>query len=91
MSQEKDSELMFISDDEESLFYRVPRRILSFIDGCPSKVCQVIIGYDDDSERITFCVSEVAEDKQRFTISVPQEKIFRLIEAEGIAKTNFEE
>lgn len=82
---------MFISEDEDSLFYRVPRWILSFIDGCPSKVCQIEISYDDDSERLVFCATEVAEDRQRFTISVPQEKIFRLIEAEGINKNNFED
>ena len=47
----------FISDDEESLFYRVPRRILSIIDGCPSKVTHIEIDYDEDSERLIFCAS----------------------------------
>jgi len=91
IDRETDVSKMFISDDEESLFYRVPRRILSFIDGCPSKVTHVETSYDEDSERLIFCASSVEEEKQRFTISVQIEKILKLIEAEGINKNNLED
>jgi len=92
LEKETDASKIFISDDKDSLLYRVPRRIISFIDGCPSKITCIDINYDEDSERLIFCASEIIdEDKQRFTISVQIEKIFKHIEAEGINKNNLVE
>lgn len=34
----KDEEEAFISNDPDELFYQVPRKLLSFIDGCPSRM-----------------------------------------------------
>ena len=78
---------MFISSFEESLFYRVPKCILSFIDGCPSKVTNVEIQYINDTGRIVLCVTEREEDKPIFTINVNIDKILKLTELEGIKKT----
>ena len=61
---------MYVSTDPESLFYKVPKRILSFIDGCPSKVTHIEIDYDEDSERLIFCASELESERDRFTIAV---------------------
>ena len=52
--KQTDLKKMFITDDENSIFYRVPRRILSYIDGCPSKVTHIEIEFDEDSERLFF-------------------------------------
>lgn len=78
------AESNFISNNDEDLFYRVPNRILSFIDGCPSKVTNVEISYNDDYERLVIVASEVESEKERFTISVPIDKIFKLLESEGL-------
>ncbi len=87
IEQVENSNDMFISSFEESLFYRVPKRILSFIDGCPSKVTNVEIQYINDTGRIVLCVTEIEEDKPRFTINVNIDKILKLTELEGIKKT----
>ena len=87
IEQVQNSNDMFISRFEESLFYRVPKRILSFIDGCPSKVTNVEIQYINDTGRIVLCVTEREEDKPRFTITVNVDKILKLTELEGIKKT----
>ena len=77
---------MFISTDEDSIFYHVPKRILSFIDGCPSKVTHIEITAQEEDERLFFCASEVPEEKNRYTISVHMDKILKLIEAEGVKR-----
>ena len=64
----------------------MPKQILSFIDGCPSKVTYVELDYDDDSERLSICTSEIPEDKQRFTVSIQIDRIFRHMELEGFKK-----
>ena len=84
IEQEQDFNDLFVSNNPEDLFYRVPRRVLVFIDSCPSKVTHVQISYDEDSERLIFCASEVQKEKDRFTISVQIDKIFKLIQNEGI-------
>ena len=81
---EADPKLRFISDDPDSLFYRVPRRILCCIDGCPSKICPIFISFDEESERLIFCATNVEADKERFTISVQIDRIFKLMEVEGL-------
>ena len=48
IKKQDDLNKMFITDDENSIFYRVPRRILSYIDGCPSKVTHIEIEFDED-------------------------------------------
>ena len=48
VKKQDDLQKMFITDDENSIFYRVPRRILSYIDGCPSKVTHIEIEFDED-------------------------------------------
>lgn len=91
IGKEIDASKIFISEDKDSLLYRVPRRMITFIDGCPSKIASIEINYDEDSERLIFCASEIDEEKQRFTISVQIAKIFKHIEAEGINKNNLVE
>ena len=56
VKRDTSSEDLFISDDDNSLFYRVPKKILSFIDGCPSLLTQVEIGFDEDSERVILVI-----------------------------------
>lgn len=56
VKRDTSSQAKFISDDENSLFYRVPKKILSFIDGCPSLLTQVEIGFDEDSERVILVI-----------------------------------
>lgn len=88
VEQETDSSKMFISDDEESLFYRVPRRILSYIDGCPSKVTHIEISFDEEGERLIFCATEIEEEKLRFTVATQVDKIIKMLESEGISRKN---
>ena len=47
----------FVSNDEDSLFYRVPKRIICLIDGCPSRMTEVEIDFNEDSERVVLCAS----------------------------------
>ena len=86
ITQIKDKSLQFISTDEDSIFYNVPKRILSFIDGCPSKVTHIEISHDEENERLIFCATEVEEEKNRYTISVNLDKILKLTEVEGVKK-----
>ena len=86
ITQIKDKSLQFISTDEDSIFYNVPKRILSFIDGCPSKVTHIEITADEENERLIFCATEVEEEKTRYTISVSLDKILKLTEVEGVKK-----
>ena len=76
--QEKNKAKMFISNDENSLFYRVPCDMLSFLDGCPSKVTQIKIDYNEDTERVTLCASycEDKDERARFTVGVGIERLF---------------
>ena len=77
---------MFISNDEDSIFYNVPKRILSFIDGCPSKVTHIEINCQEEDERLIICATEAEEEKGRYTISVHIDKILKLIEVEGVKR-----
>ena len=61
---------MYISNEEDSLFYKVPKRILSFIDGCPSKVTHIEITCDEENDRLLFCATDIEEERSRYTISV---------------------
>ena len=74
---------LYLSEDQDDIFYKVPRHILSFIDGCPSKVCHLTMTIIED-DRIMFCASEVEEEKPRFSRHVNIERIHRMIENEGI-------
>ena len=84
--KESDKDLRYITEDEESLFYRVPKQILSYIDGCPSKITYVELSYNDEIERLVICATDIASDKERFTVSIQIDRIFRYIEAEGFPK-----
>ena len=67
----------------------MPSRILSFIDGCPSKVTHVEIRSDADDERLFFSTQRSYKSKSaqhRLTQPVHIDKIFRLIENEGFRK-----
>lgn len=77
-----------VSNDDQSLFFKVPRYILSFIDGCPSRITTVEIQYDEDSDRVLFCSTENVEEKPRFTIGVGMDKILRIVELEGIKRND---
>ena len=59
-----EGEFHYISDDEDSLFYKVPGRILSFIDGCPSKVTQIEMKTNADDEQIFFSTQIAFVDKK---------------------------
>ena len=86
VEEEKDTSEMYVSIYDDNLYYKVPRRILSFIDGCPSKVTHVEISYNLETERLFICASSKEEDKPRFTISINNDKILKLVELEGIKK-----
>ena len=77
---------IYVSENEASLFFKVPKHILSFIDGCPSRVTKVEISYDEETERAIFCTTDKKSEKPRFTIAVSIEKILKLVEIEGIRR-----
>lgn len=76
----------YVSMYDESLFFKVPKHILSFIDGCPSRVTTVEISYDEDNERVLFCTTEKESERPRFTVPVSVDKILKLVEIEGIRR-----
>lgn len=90
VKQDKDLSNNFITEELDSLFYKVPKRILSIIDGCPSKVTHIEMHHDEENERLEFCASQKESDKSRFTISVQTDKIFRLMETEGLKVKDIE-
>lgn len=75
---------MFISNDPDDLFYQVPRRILSFIDGCPSKLMLIMIDFDIENDRLIVCANEEEDKRDRFTVSFPFEKLYKIFSGEGI-------
>ena len=82
---------MFMSNDKDDLFYKVPQRIISFIDGCPSLCTTIHLKFDDENDRIIFCANEHPEEKDRFTISVAIEKLFKLMTVEGLKLDQIED
>lgn len=75
---------MFMSNDMEELFYRVPKRLLSFIDGCPSMLTTIHVSFDDENDRMIFCANEDPDERDRFTISISIDKLFKLMANEGL-------
>mmetsp|Transcript_18672 Transcript_18672/g.23299 ORF Transcript_18672/g.23299 Transcript_18672/m.23299 type:complete len:191 (-) Transcript_18672:839-1411(-) len=82
---------MFMSNEMDDLFYKVPKRMLSFIDGCPSMVTEMDISFDEENERVIFQANVPEEDKDRFTISFPIEKLFKLMSVEGLSNEDIED
>ena len=78
-----------VSEDEENLFYKVPRRILTYIDSCPSIISELLIDYDTDEERISLSVSSNPLAAKRFTVEVPFERIVKFMEGDGISKDKY--
>ena len=81
----------FISTDEDSLFYKVPTKIMSYIDGFRTLVNFVAIDYDEDNDQVEFCVTEDPFARKRFTVKVPLDKIFKILEEEGLPKENIDD
>lgn len=82
---------MYISNNPDELFYHVPRRMLSFVDGCPSMLTVIALGYDEENDRLVICANEDEEHKARFTISFPLDKLFKNITLEGISAKDIED
>lgn len=53
---------LYVSTEEDSLFYKVPKYILSFIDGCPSRISPMTIEFDEENDRLKFCATQKVED-----------------------------
>ena len=66
-----------MSEDEENLFYKVPRRILTYIDSCPSLVTELLIDYDNEEDRVSLCTTSNDLAAKRFTVEIPFEKIVK--------------
>ena len=91
MAQDPNHENAFVSTDNESLFYRVPSKIMSCIDGFPTYINQVTIDYDEDNDQVKFCATEDPFAQKRYTVNVPLDKVFKLLEEEGLTKDNFDD
>ena len=81
----------FVSEDEDNLFHKVPRRILCYIDSCPSVISELYIDYDQDEDRVSLCVTSDPLTAKRFTVEVPMEKVVKLMAAEGIVKDRYDD
>ena len=84
------NEALFISDNDDSLFYRVPRNILSAVDGCPSNLTNIEISFDDESERVIILIPGQEHVDTRFTLYIQIEKIMKAIENECLPKDEFD-
>ena len=49
------------------------------------------IDYDEDNDRVKFCATEDPFAQKRYTVDVPLDKVFKLLEAEGLTKDNFDD
>ena len=87
----EDENEMFMSNNPDDLFYRVPRRVLSFIDGCPSMLAQISLDCDEENDRLIICANEAEDHRARFTISFTLEKLYKLIQLEGIGGKEIED
>ena len=91
MAHDPNYENAFVSTDDESLFYKVPTKIMSYIEGFPTYINQVTIDYDEDTDRVSFCATEDPFVQKRYTVDVPLDKVFKQLEAEGLTKDNFDD
>ena len=91
MSQEPHPENAYVSSDTESLFYKVPNKLMTYIEGFPTLINQVHIDYNEENDEIEFCSTEDPFARKRFTIQVPTDKVFKLLEEEGLTKDNYDE
>ena len=64
---------------------------MSYIDGFPTYINQVTIDYDEDNDRVKFCATEDPFAQKRYTVEVPLDKVFKLLETEGLTKDNFDD
>ena len=69
----------------------MPRRILTYIDCCPTVISELLIDYDEDEDRVSLCVTSDPLTAKRFTVEVPMEKIVKLMSTEGIVKDRYED
>ena len=87
--QVRDLAKLYVSNQEDHLYFHIPRRILSFIDGCPSKVTKICISYDNMQDSLQLSTLDEHDDQELFpisTISFNLNKCLRFVENEGIKK-----
>ena len=75
--RERTDEEKYISTHEDDLFFRVPKYLLSCIDGCPSRITPVIIQVDEGEGRMTFIARQANDDNGHFTQTVILDKVLR--------------
>jgi hypothetical protein len=80
---------VLVSEEVENLFYNVPRRILCFIDCCPSMITEVMIDYDEEKELVSLCCSASPSSAKRLTIEIEFTKLIKYMENDGISKDRY--
>ena len=83
----------YVSTDEESMFFKIPTKLMSYIEGFSTQINQVLVDYDEENDMVKFCATEDPgpQTKKRYTAEVPLDKVFKLLEGEGISKDNVDD
>ena len=83
----------YVSTDEESMFFKIPSMLMSYVEGFHTQINQVLVDYDEENDMVKFCATEdqAAQAKKRFAVDVPLDKVFKLLEGEGISKDNVDD
>lgn len=90
----EDEEGAWMQTYEESLFYRVPRRIVSYVEGGrPSRLQMFNLDFVEEEDSVVFKVVDLVPSKESDSvkIKVPLPKIFKLIENMGLSVDIFDE
>ena len=90
-TNEDDERRQLVSEDEENLFYKVPRRVLTYLDSCPSLITELMIDFDQEDDRVSLCCTSNALAAKRFTVEIPFEKFVKYMEPEGISREKYVE
>jgi len=86
-------EEQFISDDPSNLFFKVPNRVVTHIEGCPSYLAVFSLQDQDKTDSLLIRTKPPpgTTSLPHFQIEVTNEKIMRYVEREGFPADLYEE
>lgn len=73
---------------EEGLFYRVPTRVVSYVEG--AGVCMVEVEFNENADNCVFKINSAA-DEETFEVKVPLPNLFKQIHKLGMSAELFDE
>lgn len=83
----------YLTEEQDNIFYKVPNRIVSQVEGCPSILNHISLSIGIDDESIDFQAQPPPDspDPSKYTVNVHVERLFRSLEKEGIPFDSYDE